>query len=659
MALVPFVVACLVTAIVALTMLHAARPAAVWLAFLGLVVAAVLAFAMPTGATTIGGVTLEVDGYLRLVVSVGCIAGLLLTALAAALRPGVGPRTGVAPAVSPEPERRAIPVAAVPLAAALALGPAGIALGLPPETAALPAALVGLAALLGLIVLTRDESNLAAGRQLFRAVALAAALVVVGAATALGDATEIAGQPVALGTAVIVLAAAVGVRTGAIPFHATVARVVPRAGLVTPFVLIWAALPLVVVAAGVLAAGIAPASTEGLGLERAAIILVAALTLLVAPVVAAVTDDLDHVVAYSIVQDMGLVVLAFAARDTVWEPLRTWLLVVAVSKSALVAWSVAMRERFGSVQLRDLHGWALHSPVLGGALAFIAVATIGVPTFAVAGVRRDIADAVFDEPLATVAFLVGLLALVPYLRLAAVGLTAPSQAVRRAPPERIRRPPAWIERARAAAAARSAARSRAAAAAESGRGAATSGRAAGTGLAEAPASRRPDPAAERAAARVADIARKFAIDAHRSDAGASVVEGGGASSDGATGSATRGGQRQRPVERPFERARRQPKAARGARFAALRAELSEVWTLNVVAIAAALVLMLSLLSFAVSAGAFGIRGASEEGPPGPAASPVASPSGRPCLAGGLAGRQRRLSPTPRAPAPSDRSRART
>ena len=347
MALVPFVVACLVTAVVALTMLRAARPVAAWLAFLGLIVAAILALALPTGPTLIGGVTLEVDGYLRLVASVGCVVAILLTALAAAVRPGAGPRSGVTPVVSPETERRAIPVAAVPLAAALALGPAAIALGLPPETAALPAALVGLAALLGLIVLTRDELNLAAGRQLFRAVALAAVLVVVGAATALGDATEIAGQPVALGTAAIVLAAAVSVRTGAIPFHATVARVLPRAGLVTPFVLIWAALPLVVVAAGVLAAGIAPASSEGLGLERAAIIVVAALTLLVAPVVAAVTDDLDHVVAYSIVMDMGLVILAFAARDPVWEPLRTWLLVVAASKSALVGWSVAMRARLG------------------------------------------------------------------------------------------------------------------------------------------------------------------------------------------------------------------------------------------------------------------------------------------------------------------------
>ena len=582
MALVPFVVACLVTAIVALTMLRATRPAAAWLAFLALVVAAALAFALPTGATAIGGVTLEVDGYLRLVVAVGCVAAIVLTALAAAVRPDAGPPNGVTPVVPPATARQAIPVAAVPLAAALTLGPTAVALGLPPETAALPAALVGLAALLGLMVLARDESNLAAGRQLFRAVALAAALVVVGAATALGDATEIAGQPVALGTAAIVLAAAVGVRTGAIPFHATVARVLPRAGLVTPFVLIWAALPLVVVAAGVLAAGIAPASADGLGLERAAIIVVAGLTLLVAPVVAAVTDDLDHVVAYSIVQDMGMVILAFAARDPVWEPLRTWLLVVAVSKSALVAWSVAMRERFGSVQLRDLHGWALHSPVLGGALAFIAVATLGVPTFAVAGVRRDIADAVFDEPLATVAFLVGLLALVPYLRLAAVGLTAPSLAVRRAPPERIRRPSAWIERARAAAAARASARSRVARAAASGRSGSASDRPSGVGLAEAPGPGRPDPAAERAAARVADIARKFAIGAQRSDAGASVVDGRSPAADGAAGTSTPSGQQARPVERPVERARRQPKPPRGARMAALRGELGEAWALNVV-----------------------------------------------------------------------------
>ena len=449
--------------------------------------------------------------------------------------------------------------------------------------------------------------------------------MVVGAATALGDATEIAGQPVALGTAAIVLAAAVSVRTGAIPFHATVARVLPRAGLVTPFVLIWAALPLVVVAAGVLAAGIAPASSEGLGLERAAIIVVAALTLLVAPVVAAVTDDLDHVVAYSIVMDMGLVILAFAARDPVWEPLRTWLLVVAASKSALVGWSVAMRARFGSVQLRDLHGWALHSPVLGGALAFIAVATIGVPTFAVAAVRRDIADAVFDEPLATVAFLVGLLAIVPYLRLAAVGLTAPSPAVRRAPPERVRRPPAWIERARAAAAARAAGRSRVAASASSGRSSSASGRPAGSGLAETPGAGRADPAAERAAARVADIARKFAIGAHRSDAGASVVDGRSAASEDSAGRSTTSEQRDRPVER----ARRQPRAPRGARVAALRPELGEAWGLNVVPIAAALVFVLALLSFTVSAGAFGVRGTGEEGSPGPAASPVGSPLASP------------------------------
>jgi hypothetical protein len=641
MALVPFVVACLVTSLIAVSVLRSARPVGSWLALAGLVVAALLALALPTGTTAIGGVSFEVDGYLRLVVAVGCVVAILLTALAAAVRPTL-PRTGVAPVVPAETERRAIPVAAVPLAAALALGPAAIALGLPPQTAALPAALVGLAALLGLIVLARDESNLAAGRQLFRAVAVAAALVVVGTAAALGDTTAVAGQPVALGTAAVALAVAVGVRTGAIPFHATVARVLPRAGLVSPFVLLWAALPLVVVAAGVVATGIAPSALEGLGLERGAIVVVAALTLLVAPVVASLTDDLDHVVAYSIVQDMGIVVLAFAGRDAVWEPLRTWLLVVAASKSALVGWSIAMRERFGSVQLADLHGWALVSPVLGGALAFVAVATIGVPTFAVAGVRRDIADAAFDEPVATVAFLVGLLAIVPYLRLAAVGLTAPSPAVRRATPERFRRPHAWVERARAAAAARKAGRARATPSRNPNEGT-TPGR----GPAEASGAGQRDPAAERAAARVADIARKFATGAHRSDAGASAVEGRGSGASGgpadvagtraATARASadrraidpatsdRAGTdpaRTRAASGPPRPRQPRPRPRQAARFASLRTELVELWALNLVPIAAGLVLVLALLSFAVSAGAFGVRGAGQEGPPGPIPSPV-------------------------------------
>ena len=86
------------------------------------------------------------------------------------------------------------------------------------------------------------------------------------------------------------------------------------------------------------------------------------------------------------------------------------------------------------------------------------------------------------------------------------------RAVRRAPPERIRRPPAWIERA-ARRPPRVRPRGRGSPGGRVGAERAASDRPLGAGLAEAPGPGRPDPAAERAAARVADIARKFAIGA--------------------------------------------------------------------------------------------------------------------------------------------------
>ena len=281
----------------------------------------------------------------------------------------------------------------------------------------------------------------------------------------------------------------------------------------------------------------------------------AAVTLIVAPIVAAMTDDLDHVVAYSIVADMGLVVLAFAAAVPAWEAIRTWLLIVAVSKTAFVAWSVAMRETYGSVRLSDLHGWVIRAPLLAAGLALVTLATLGAPTLAVAGVRRDLADAAFGEPLASAFFVAGLLAILPYLRLAAVGLSTPGALVRRAPDERLRRPTAWIERARAAAAS------------DARHARAPETRAdAGRGLAE---SLRRDPAADRAAARVADIARQFAIGARSSTV------------PGADRSAASHGRRRR-------RGRHAGRLA--SRLAPLRAELGEAWRLNLVPVAASLVL---------------------------------------------------------------------
>jgi NADH:ubiquinone oxidoreductase subunit 2 (subunit N) len=574
--LLPFLALCLITAVVSLLALRRGPGFGRAIATIGLSGAAVAAVALPAGPTTLGGAAVAVDGYLRLVLASGCVLAVGMTLLGAvvdARRRAAG--------------RDGFPVAAVPLAASVTLGTGALALAMAPVDAALPAALAGVAALIGLLALPRDDTNPAIGRQILRVVALAGGAVIAGAAVLLGTAPALSAEPLAIGGATIVLAGAVVARIGAIPFHAPIARLIPRAGLVAPFLLVWATIPLVVTAVGIVAAGISPLALP-LGPERAIIAAVAAVTLLVAPFVAAMTDDLDHVVAYSIVADMGLVVLAFAAAVPAWESIRTWLLIVAVSKTAFVAWSVAMRETYGSVRLSDLHGWVIRAPLLAAGLALVTVASLGAPTLAVAAVRRDIADAAFGEPFASAFFVAGLLAVLPYLRLAAVGLSTPGALVRRAPDERLRRPAAWVERARSAAF-------------PDPRGAAgpESRPDAGRGLAD---TIRRDPAADRAAARVADIARQFAIGARR----------------GTIPDAERGS-----TAPPVPRAARAPRAPRrpiGSRLAPLRAEIGEAWRLNLVPIAAGLVLALAALALAVSAGSFDLRAGAAERHPGPVAS---------------------------------------
>ncbi|MBM4409671.1 MAG: hypothetical protein FJ038_13985, partial [Chloroflexi bacterium] len=436
MSLLAFVALCLAAAAVSLVAIGR-NGSTGWLGAMALLgLAALAAVFMAPGPAVVGGARTEVDGYLRLVGTLGCMFGVGLTLVAATLDTG---RHGA--------DRDPFPIAAVPLACAAAIGLGALALAVAPAEAAIPATLAGIAGLMGLAVLPRSEASVIVGRGVLRVVAVAGTLVTGGAVLLLATDHPLAAEPTAIGGAALLVAGGVGLRIGAMPFHATVARLLPRAGLAAPFVLIWAAIPLVVCAVAVLASGVA---TPGLPLtaERGLIAVAAVVTLLAAPIVAAVTDDLDHVVAYSIVADMGLVLLAFAATPPSWEAIRAWLLIVATSKTALVAWSVAMRDVYGSVRLSDLHGWAIRAPGLAGALALVGIATLGVPTFASANVRRDIADAVFREPFASAAFAASLVAVLPYLRLAAVGLSTPSPAVYRAPDERLRRPAAWLQRAR-------------------------------------------------------------------------------------------------------------------------------------------------------------------------------------------------------------------
>ena len=576
MTILPFLAICLVTALLALLAGRRRGMAAIWLAGIGLAAAAVAGVVASGEPSTLGGTPIVIDGYLRQVVAFCCLAAILVTGIAATF----------------DTRRRAAgrgpyPVGQIALAAALTLGPGAIALAAPPSVAPIPAAIAGAAALLGLLGAGREPANVAAGGHALRTAAVAGALLIAVAAIVVGVGDPLAGEPFAVGAASVALVVAATVRVGAIPFHTAIARLIPRAGLVAPIVVIWPAIPLVVAAAAVFASGVAPLELP-LGLEHGLLAALALLTLIVAPIVAVTRRDIEHLVAYAIVADAGLVVLAFAGTDPAWEALRAWFLIEAISKTALVAWAAAMGEVFGTSSIVELAGWAFRAPLLGVALVLITGATIGLPSLAAFTLRQDVVGGAFAEPIATVALAVALTAVLPYLRLLLVGLFAQGVVTRRAPDERLRRPPPRprdLTRVLP--------------------GAVPSGRpvAPPLGQREVVTPHRIDPAAERAAQRVGDVARRLAIGSDRTRPG-SRGEGSGLAGP-RTGSS--GGRRSRGG------------SAVRRELALLAADIRAAWGLNLVPIAASLVLALSALAFTVGSGWLDLRAAAAESLPGPVA----------------------------------------
>ena len=185
---------------------------------------------------------------------------------------------------------------------------------------------------------------------------------------------------------------------------------------------------------------LAPAPVA-LPLERALVVGVAAVTLLLGAFAAWIQDDIKHIVAYSIVQDAAFVILAFAALDSAsWAPALTWILVFVLAKSAFAAWALAVRRRFGTRKLRELRGWARRTPLLTGALVIIAAATIGWPGVASYEARMALIRLTSDGPFRWVLTLGAICALAYYARVLAVGLALPGAAVRAAEDDRPRWP---------------------------------------------------------------------------------------------------------------------------------------------------------------------------------------------------------------------------
>lgn len=399
---------------------------------LGLAVAAaVLLAASPGEAIRVGPDGLVLSAYGRLFLAALAVAGLLLT--------------GTALAAGGDDDPHASRPTALPAAALVALGALAVAVSATSPLVAVPAAAAAALAgpLVSLRAAARDRAVENLARELRAAsVAAVALLLATGWTSALGGpavAPGTAGVPAALpvtppsaalGLVYLGVAAGVALRAGAIPFHAWATRLAataPRPALA--ILLAWLPAGLLLAALGWSEGVLAPLGSP-LDVERGVVLGVGLVGLVLGAVGASLQEDVELVVAYSIVQDVSLGLLALGTFDpAAFAAVRAWLVVFVVVKTAFVAWAVALHGAFGTGRLDGLRGWLRRSPPLGLALLAIVVASLGWPGLTVFEARQTVLRSALQEPARTIGLLASLAALLYYGRLAAIGLRAPSTFV--------------------------------------------------------------------------------------------------------------------------------------------------------------------------------------------------------------------------------------
>ena len=423
MSLLPFLVVAFGTG--AASLLARRRPdisAAIGVAGLlaGVVAASTIRAADPL---VVGGVALAGSDWTRLFVLLGCLCGLLLVIVAAAS------------AWSPH----------LPGATLCTLGAAAVALGTNGAEAAVAAATAGgvAAALValpaaglvrGLAVAARElRAIVVAGVLALVAVAVVAGATRTGAAdgpTAALDAPALAG----LGLAYLAVAAAAAIRLGVIPFHLRAARVADVApDVALPLVMAWAPAAFAAVVLAWADGALVPLGA-GWSLERSVVLVLAAASIALGTAAALVHDDLEHVVAYTIVADAGVVLLALVALDPgAGQPGRIWLVVFVVVRTAFAGWAAATRMAFGTGRVSELAGWARRAPLLAVALAGLGLPGVGWPGSASFDSRAALVGLSVSGPLANVLLVAGLASAAVYARLFVAGVRQPGAAVRSGP----------------------------------------------------------------------------------------------------------------------------------------------------------------------------------------------------------------------------------
>jgi len=232
-----------------------------------------------------------------------------------------------------------------------------------------------------------------------------------------------------LGLALLAIVAACAIRTGLIPLHVWAARFMEGVSpLAIPAAFAWGSAAFVLVALDWSQVALGPAAAGDA--ERWLIVIAAMASVVLGGLAAMVHDDIEHVLGYSILQDAGVAVLAFASLDPgVVAAARNWLVASATVKTALAAWASVVRTTYGGHRLDDLGGWARHSPALGVAFAGILVAAIGLPSMALFQARTDLVSSAMPGFGQVVAIIIAAMPAIYLGRIAVAGLAPVSPAV--------------------------------------------------------------------------------------------------------------------------------------------------------------------------------------------------------------------------------------
>jgi hypothetical protein len=246
------------------------------------------------------------------------------------------------------------------------------------------------------------------------------------------------GGQLGIGLALLVIVTAVAIRCGLIPLHVWAARFMEGVSpLAVPATFAWGAAAFILIALNWSQVALGPTAVGDV--ERVLIIGLSVVSLVLGGLAAMVHDDIEHVLGYSILQDAGIAVLAFAslAPDAA-AAARDWLVASATVKTAFAAWAAVVRTTYGGHRLADLGGWARHSPALGVAFAGIIIAAVGVPGLALFDARTALISDSMPGFGGIVALLVALMPLVYLGRIALAGVGPISTAIAAGPSGRPR-----------------------------------------------------------------------------------------------------------------------------------------------------------------------------------------------------------------------------